>query len=353
MKLEKMEGRPLDQSEQLYRGVYMGGQQELWEKPMTFAEYSRYLEEGRIAVDGRADYFKERSKEGSYYNTAGSVGSVENVDVTPHIRYSYPVLHNHDFVELIYVAEGECMHFLEDTSFPLHAGDACILAPDATHAVSCTEEESFILNIMMNRKYFDRHFLGVLRSGRLLSEYLEGILYSRSSSPYVLFPTGQDPWLKTLAQRMISEKLGTPHAYEYSIRLLACSFLLQLAREHELQAIVPGKKSNGQNDVIVAVLGYLGVNYNRATLSDTAAFFGYSPSYLSRMIRENTGRTFNAIILEQQMEHAASLLRDTQMSLTEIAQEVGCFDSSHFGKKFRSFYHCSPKQYRDGRQAEA
>ena len=345
MKLEKLEGRPLNDAEILFRKSYIKEKGALWEKPMSFATYERLSEEGRIAETGASRYYRERSKEGSFNITAGSVGNSENIDIITHLRYSYPVLHNHDYVEIIYVAVGECLHFLEDSSFGMHAGDVCVLAPNAFHALSCTNDESCIVNIMMNRKYFDRHFLGILRGGKLLSGYLESILYNQSANPYILFPTGADSWLRTLAQRLISEKSGEPHAYEYSIKLLSNSFLLHLVREYEMMAIVPSRKSGTQNDLIVAVLGYLSIHYSNTSLSDCAAFFGYSPSYLSRMIHENTGKTFNSIILEQQMERAADLLCNTQMSMTEIAQEVGCFDSSHFGKKFRSFFGCSPKQY--------
>ena len=34
-------------------------------------------------------------------------------------------------------------------------------------------------------------------------------------------------------------------------------------------------------------------------------------------------------------------------TLTEIAQEIGCFDTSHFNKKFKAIYGISPRQYLD------
>lgn len=344
MKLEQLDGRPLNDDEKIYKNAFLTGGADMWQHPISFASYENYIEEGIIDVSGTSPNYRVKSKEGAIY-TAGSVKNSANIDISLHMRYSYPVLHNHDYVEIIYVASGECTHYLEDTSFGMYSGDVCILAPNAFHALSCTNDDSCIINIMMNRKYFDKHFMDILRGGKLLSGYLESILYSQVASPYILFPTGADPWLRILAQHLITECHGDLHAREYSIRLLSNSFLLHLVREYEMNAIVPDHKSNTQNSLIVAVLGYLSVHYNTTSLSDTADYFGYSSSYLSHMIHENTGKTFNAIIHEQQMEHAAALLRNSKMSITEIAQEVGCFDSSHFGKKFKSFYGCSPKQY--------
>ena len=50
------------------------------------------------------------------------------------------------------------------------------------------------------------------------------------------------------------------------------------------------------------------------------------------------------------MERAAYLIEKGGKSLTEIAQEVGCFDTSHFNKKFKAVYGCTPRQYLDRRE---
>ena len=232
----------------------------------------------------------------------------------------------------------------------MKAGDVCILAPNSMHAISCVNDESCIINMMVNRRYFDKRFLSLLRGGELLVKYLEGILFEWEISPYILFPTGEDLWLQELARRMLTENASKVYAYEYSISLLIGQFLLQLVREYETVAIVSGKSGKAQNELIVGVLSYLNVNYNHATLNATAQYFGYSPSYLSRMIRNQTGRTFNTIIAQIQMEQAVRLMDSGWGSLTEIAQEIGCFDTSHFNKKFKAVYGISPRQYLEQRK---
>ena len=212
-------------------------------------------------------------------------------------------------------------------------------------ALSCTNDESCILNMMVNRRFFDKRFLNLLRGGKLMVSFLEDVLFERNVSPYVLFPTGDNAWLRELARAMITEYVRQDYAYEYAASLLIDQFLLQLVREYESSAIVPGKSGATQNDLIVGVLSYLNVHYNQATLSGTAQYFGYSPAYLSRVIREQTGKTFNTIIAQIQMEQALRLMDEGHLSLTEIAQEIGCFDTSHFNKKFKAAYGISPKAY--------
>ena len=343
MRLEPVEHRPLEDDEIIMKQKYNSSDRVYWSKPMTFAQYQEYSELDLLAQTPVSYLFKERSLN-KLGVTVNDVNTTFQVNITVHRRYSYPVLHNHQYIEIIYVAAGCCENFFENASITMSAGDVCVMATNAFHAISCTNDESCILNIMVSPKFFDQNFLSLL-GGNLISQYLEKILYQRTSSPYILFPTGNDSWLLELGRRMITENKRMLHGYDYSIRLLASEFLIHISREYEVHAIVPNQNSATKNTLIVAVLGYLSVNYNRTTLAETARFFGYSQSYLSRTIREQVGKTYNTIIGELQMQHALELLDKKEMNLTEIAQEVGCFDSSHFNKKFKAIYNMTPREY--------
>ena len=345
MRLEKIYHRPLENDELTLKNGYLNSDKKLWTSPMSFSEYEQYAEAGLIVQSPMSYLYKKHSKNG-HGNTVDYGISSSNVSISLHRRYSYPVLHNHEYIEMIYVASGGCQHYFEDSSFQMKEGDVCILAPNAFHALSCTNDESCILNIMVSKNFFDQNFLSVLSEKKLIADFLEKILYQRATCPYILFPTGKDSWLHELASRLLTENVQKRQAYEYAINLLTSQFLLHLTREYEFFAIVPNKQNTTQNDLIVSILGYLSVNYNRTTLAETASFFGYSQAYLSRTIHENIGKTYNTIIAELQMEHATKLLKTTALSFTDIAQEVGCFDSSHFNKKFKSVYGITPRQYR-------
>ena len=344
MKLESIKKRPLNEDELLFKQAFLSGPARLWDKPMSYAAYEEYAKEGLIVQTAISHFYRDKSVDGRGV-TVAETRSPGQVHVSIHQRYSYPVLHNHDYIEIVYIASGSCVNMFDSTSFPMNAGNVCILAPNSHHAISCTNDESCILNMMINRRFFDKRFLNLLRGGKLLAEYLEDILFERDTSPYVLFTTGEDPCLSGLAQAMITEIESRKYAYEYSLSLLIGQFLLQIVREYETSAIVPGRCGNTQNDLIIGILSYLSVHYNHISLAETAQYFGYSPAYLSRVIREQTGKTFNSIIAQKQVEQALLLMNAGNLNLTKIAQEIGCFDTSHFNKKFKAVYGISPKAY--------
>ena len=344
MAFEKMKSYPLNESERILKNAYETGDKTLWEKPMSFSQYEQYEREGLIVQTPVSHLYREKSRSGRGFTVEEAPLATQTL-VTPHLRYSYPVLHNHNYVEIVYVAAGNCVNLFENGSFLMKAGDVCIFAPSAVHALSCTNDDSFILNMLVNRRFFDKRFLSLLQGGKLMADYLEGILFEREVSPYVLFPTGDDTWLGILAEAMLNEIEHKEYAYEYCLSLLIGQFLLRIVRDHESEAIVPGKSGSARNDLIVGVLSFLNVHYNSTSLNETARYFGYSPAYLSRVIREQTGKNFNAIIAQIQVEHAVRLMDGGSRNLTEIAQEIGCFDTSHFNKKFKAVYGISPRQY--------
>ena len=46
------------------------------------------------------------------------------------------------------------------------------------------------------------------------------------------------------------------------------------------------------------------------------------------------------------MENAAAFLKNTEMTIQQVSQEVGCFDVSHFTKKFKKYFGVTPTAYR-------
>ena len=93
-------------------------------------------------------------------------------------------------------------------------------------------------------------------------------------------------------------------------------------------------------------MGYISVNYNHVTLGEVADFFGYSETYLGQLLQRYTGKSFRTIVNDLQMSHAKEFLEETSMSITEIAQEVGCYDASHFSRKFKAAFGMTPKEFR-------
>lgn len=341
----------LTQQEKALKDFYLKGRQDMLARPVTYEEFASLETEDKILYQDMEKYHSNTSS-AVYENTIMDIGRQSDsdyVEIVLHRRYSYPIMHNHEYIELVYQYSGRSTHFVEDQTIEMKMGDLFILAPNAMHAVSATEDSSVVVNIMVSQKLFDASFLKMMQRGHTLSGFFESVLYDKKSSPYIIYPTGDDQWIHETVLHMVKERKDKDYLYNESVSLLVRQLFIHILRNYELLAIVSDPINHMQENKIVAVMGYITVNYRSITLSSTADFFGYSKAYLSQILSRYTGKTFTTLVNEAKMKNAAKLLVETKLSLTEIGAEVGGYDASHFTHKFKKVYGVTPTEYRSKR----
>jgi len=94
-----------------------------------------------------------------------------------------------------------------------------------------------------------------------------------------------------------------------------------------------------------ALCSYL-LAYPDATLSATAEHFFYHPNTISGFVRKRCGKSFSQFCKELRMETAARLLTESSLSVSQIAQQCGYHNISHFYNCFRERYGKTPAEYR-------
>ncbi len=86
--------------------------------------------------------------------------------------------------------------------------------------------------------------------------------------------------------------------------------------------------------------------FENITLEHIANHFKYNKNYLSRIYKQNTGIGISEQIIKFRLKHAKELLTETDLSIIEIASEVGYDDSKYFMRLFKKFETVTPTQYR-------
>ncbi|PLR95271.1 bifunctional transcriptional activator/DNA repair enzyme AdaA [Bacillus sp. T33-2] len=82
------------------------------------------------------------------------------------------------------------------------------------------------------------------------------------------------------------------------------------------------------------------------TLEKLSKEVGMSKYYLQRTFKEKVGLTPNQYIARMRLTKSKELLKESSLSILQIAYEVGYRSSSHFNVMFRQHYGCSPTDYR-------
>ncbi|QGQ98427.1 AraC family transcriptional regulator [Paenibacillus psychroresistens] len=74
--------------------------------------------------------------------------------------------------------------------------------------------------------------------------------------------------------------------------------------------------------------------------------FGFTPRYISKLMKEHTGITLKETITKLRMERSVHLLTETTMSVTEVSNTLGYMDIYTFSKLFKRHYGYAPSKLR-------
>lgn len=109
-----------------------------------------------------------------------------------------------------------------------------------------------------------------------------------------------------------------------------------------------GGQTEAQNDTsIEKVMEYIGLHYREdITLNTVAEAVFLNPVYISRLIKEQTGRNYTDLVMEMRVEQAVELLEHSDLYVYEIAEKVGYNNLKYFYKVFRKVTGKSPGDYR-------
>jgi AraC-like DNA-binding protein len=105
-------------------------------------------------------------------------------------------------------------------------------------------------------------------------------------------------------------------------------------------------------DVVEIIRNQIKLNLGSAepTLSEIAAILGMPDPLLRRLLRER-GVAFTDLVRAAREELAIHYLRESELSLTEIAFNLGYSELSAFSRAFRNWTGMSPQHYRRGYRA--
>lgn len=117
-----------------------------------------------------------------------------------------------------------------------------------------------------------------------------------------------------------------------------------LSLEEEIQYIF-----RGVNAQCMEILMDMSRNFTQdITLNGVAEKYHFSSSYLSRMIKKETGFLFSDLLNGMRLTEAVRLLREENMKISLVCEKTGYRDSRYFSQVFKKAIGCSPNELRRG-----
>lgn len=124
-------------------------------------------------------------------------------------------------------------------------------------------------------------------------------------------------------------------------------FELLSRRQEELLMVAEGERQNEASRPIRMAKQYVMQHFqDPITLEEVCEAAGFSASYFSSLFKKETGEGFAKYLTRVRMEEAKTLLRETNLPVSEICERVGYSDRKHFTHTFHRATGLNPAEYR-------
>ncbi len=255
----------------------------------------------------------------------------------------FETFHRQDFFFLNYAYKGsyDAISYQYDNFITVNENECYVGQPYTGYALNKDGDEEFIIiGVMMRKELFYRSFLPILSADATLFRFFLEPRTNQFSDEFLHLKFGKDSPVRALLEMMVQEYAAPKEDTQAILKPLVMAALMHIARQYKAEK--PSENSVRLSDQIVR---YMGEHTEAVTLKDIASHFAYHPNYISGLLHRELGKTFSEILLELRMERAVLLLEGTDLPIDEAAYMLGYSNSSNFYKAFRSYYHCSPREY--------
>ena len=260
-------------------------------------------------------------------------------------RFSKEPLVYADFLCIRYVYSGEVEINTPTNAFTLRKNDILLINAGFVLSQHLAHDDDVVFTIMFEKDYLVRNVLNSRSGSNIISRFIYSyVLNNENPRNYIIFHGADNDRLPRLFEDIVMEytyptELGTILLESYLQILLVEMTHSDYEFEHT--------RESRQSFQIAEILNEIDTDYQTVSLQALAEKYSYHPDYISRQIRHLTGMNFRDYLLEKRMEHVCMLLKNSDLSISEIQRQSGFENETYFYKKFRQRYKMTPKDYRD------
>ena len=241
--------------------------------------------------------------------------------------------HTHTYYEFELVIDGFGVNNIMSKKMDITKGHFFFLSPSAFHNVNANPDSNLLIINFKLRNSFSEYLLKLFGS-----EYYAAISLSEEETNDI-----RDTLMHALE---ISADLPSDLRRMYMQNTV--ENILLIFAHHYYRSKEKTPDFNELNSLINNVILYIRQNYSSPiTLTSVSQKYGYSPNYISQMIRSATGMTFKNYVnhLRMQMAYNRILYQDTPFK--QIAYDVGYENYTSFLDVFTRKYKVSPSELRN------
>lgn len=254
--------------------------------------------------------------------------------------------HKHDYIELFFVIKGSFSQILLGESKRFSAGEVVITDKNCEHADLITEDAGTVLFLWIQSDFLDqilRYYDGTDSLYRFLFHALRE---QRSEQRFLhLIPKADSSETEYILEQLVYENYKRGPGYQEIVKWNLLRLFHLLCEDYALQLYSSGREGK-ERLLLYEVEQYIGLNLAQVTIQDLEARFHYQRNYYNLLLKKYLGKSFRDYVQSLRMDQAAKLLNSTNLTVKQVAEQVGYENSSFFYHLFERSFQMGPLEYR-------
>lgn len=238
------------------------------------------------------------------------------------------VPHWHEHIEMLFLTYGNCNMTCGSNTFTANKGDLVFVNDNELH-------------------FFDKasklEYLGLIINPEIFSDIDNNNIVIQNL-------ICSDKNIKRIFEAIAQEFSAKEKGYKTAIMGYAYELITYLLRKYPQAQ--KNSNSSFENEITAKrkteILSYVLSHYaEKLTTAELAKKWYLSECYFCKFFKNTTGQSPMNYINRTRIEKSATLLKNTNESITNIAIKVGFNDVNYFSRTFKKIMNMSPIQYRN------
>ena len=158
----------------------------------------------------------------------------------------------------------------------------------------------------------------------------------------------RDPLIQQMALALKTELEIAGEDSKLYADSMATALAAHLLRRYGVKNVIKEYRGKLPPYQLKTVIEYIQEHLDRSlSLDILAGLVNISSHYFASLFKQSTGKPPHKYVTQCRLEKAKTLLRQRDLPIAFICQEIGFKNQSHFTRVFRQHFHITPKAYRD------
>ena len=248
------------------------------------------------------------------------------------------------FFEILFIEKGKGVLLINDHSIPYSDNQLFIFVPNDKYTFQVESATTVSTIKFLNSFFVNSYSDDNLTVRKEWFKKIEIVLHSTNRTANIkLCSEDEESSIISLFTVICKEYNTAALKSELIIKNMLHSILHIISRN---VGYVSSKSSSSKIQEIVRYINYNIYNVEQLSSKELADQFNISDNYFGQYFKKQMGISLKKYILNHKIKLAETRLKYTDLTLSEIASELGFTDSSHLDKTFLNYKGITPGVYR-------